>query len=191
MARITADQWADARARREAGASFREIAEEIGCTAAIIHRKAKAENWGDGSDIEEVVRRKAAEKVNGVVNSVDPVKKAAAVEAAADRMAAVVERHKTEWDGPRGIAQTAVANQDQDAAKLAKITAETLKIIQEGERKAWGLDSPAKPSETKIDIKNEVNNTHHVVDAGTAAAAAKILAAAGVVDGDADAGGSD
>jgi hypothetical protein len=32
-----------------------------------------------------------------------------------------------------------VENGDFDAAKLAKITAETIKIRQEGERKAWGI----------------------------------------------------
>lgn len=142
--RLTADQWADARARREAGASFREVAEAIGCSAVIIHRKAKAENWGDGSDIEEVVRRKAAEKVNGIVNTVDPVKKAAAVEAAADLVAEVVERHRDEWVEPRLVTLNGLRARDADAVKLGKAAAEALKVIQEGERKAWGLDTPDK-----------------------------------------------
>ena len=37
------------------------------------------------------------------------------------------------------LIRAAVENGDFDAAKLAKITAETIKIRQEGERKAWGI----------------------------------------------------
>ncbi len=40
-----------------------------------------------------------------------------------------------------------MTEQDADAVKLAKITAETLKIRQEGERKAWGIQDK---NETEI-----------------------------------------
>ncbi len=143
MTRITADQWSDARAHREAGGSFREVAEKIGCDASLIHRRAKTEGWSDGKDIEEVVRRRAAEKVNGVVNSVDPAKRSAAIDAAAEKLAAKSAQHKVEWDAPRKIAYESFKHDDVLKMRMAKCFAETLKIIQEGERRAWGLDCPA------------------------------------------------
>lgn len=58
---------------------------------------------------------------------------------AADAKAAVILRHKEEWEQHQQLIRAAVENGDFDAAKLAKITAETIKIRQEGERKAWGI----------------------------------------------------
>ncbi len=60
--------------------------------------------------------------------------------AAVEARANIITRHRTEWNAPRQLAYEAVKNRDMDKAKLAKIAAETLKIVQEGERKAWGLD---------------------------------------------------
>jgi hypothetical protein len=58
---------------------------------------------------------------------------------AAEAKAAVLTRHKEEWDMPRQLIEQAVADGDLDKAKLAKLTAENIKIRQEGERKAWGI----------------------------------------------------
>jgi hypothetical protein len=59
---------------------------------------------------------------------------------------ALLERHKAEWSVPRTMASEAVrlrATNPMGAferAKMAKITGETLKIIQDGERRAHGID---------------------------------------------------
>jgi hypothetical protein len=42
-----------------------------------------------------------------------------------------------------------------DRAKLAKITAETLMIVQNGERKAWGLDVGELPAGAVVVIERE------------------------------------
>ena len=85
------------------------------------------------------VNRQAEAKVNGIVNTVDPKKRAEAVDRASDAKAAVIVRHKTEWERHQALIDEALAAGDFDKAKLAKITAETLKIRQEGERRAWGI----------------------------------------------------
>lgn len=60
----------------------------------------------------------------------------------------VLERHKAEWSVPRTMASEAVRlratnpMQAFERAKMAKITAESLKIIQDGERRAHGIDKP-------------------------------------------------
>ena len=152
MAKTTPDQWADARAKREAGMSITDVASWLGVDRALVSRRAKAEQWGDGRDLEEVVRRKVTEKVTGIVTPHDPKKVAQAVEAEADKRVSVIVRHKAEWDSHRGIIQQAIAKQDFEAAKLAKITAETLAICQAGERKAWGLDKPADGATVNLNV---------------------------------------
>lgn len=84
-------------------------------------------------------------KVAGVVAGCNPKKKAEAIDAEATRRADVVQRHRDEWDEHKGIVDTAIGTKDFETAKLAKITAETLKIRQEAERKAWAIDTQVAP----------------------------------------------
>lgn len=70
--------------------------------------------------------------------------------------ARVLDRHRTEWSAPRNIAYKAIqtatgsANKAPDVAaafemaKLAKITAETLSLVQAGECRAYGITADAK-----------------------------------------------
>lgn len=63
----------------------------------------------------------------------------------------LLERHRKEWVAPRAMSSEAVRMRDSDPiraferAKMAKITAETLKLVQEGERKAYGIDTGVEP----------------------------------------------
>lgn len=59
--------------------------------------------------------------------------------------AKVLDRHRREWDGARNLIYQAIKAADFDKAKLAKITSEAIKIVQDGERKAWGLDAGDMP----------------------------------------------
>lgn len=147
MGRLTADQWSTIRAEREAsGTSFRELAAKHKVSDAAIVKRSKSEGWGDGSDVDGVINRKVSEKVSGVVSTDDPKKKAAAIDAEAEKRAAIVQRHRQEWVQVGALRQEALQVRQHDPdlafnrAKLAKITAEMTKIQQDGERKAWGLD---------------------------------------------------
>ena len=156
MAKITKEQWQEARAKRESGESITDVAKWLGVDRALVSRRAKAEKWNDGADLEEVIRRKVTEKVTGIVTAHDPKKVAEAVDLAAQRRADVEIRHQTEWEEHLTLVDTAIGKKDFEIAKLAKITAETLKIRQEGERKAWRLDSqpPAPPAPSNSVVVN-------------------------------------
>ena len=134
--------WETIRAEYEAGSTMGELSRKHGVDKAAISRKVKKEAWL--ADLSEVVNKRAEAKVNGLVNTVDPKKKAEAVDRAADAKAAVILRHKAEWEQHQQLIRQAVESGDIDAAKLAKITAETIKIRQEGERKAWGIQDKAE-----------------------------------------------
>lgn len=146
--------WETIRAEYEAGASQSELSRKYKVSRTAIQKHIEAEGWTQ--DVEPVIQRKVAEKVAGVVAGCNPKKLAEAIDAEALRRADVVNRHRAEWDEHKGLVDRAIGMEDFDMAKLAKITAETLKIRQEGERKAWQLqDAPAKVEHSGgIDVKS-------------------------------------
>jgi predicted transcriptional regulator len=75
-------------------------------------------------------------------DSAEPTKamRQQAEENAINARARIIERHRREWDGARNLIYQAIKTADFEKAKLAKITAEAIKIVQDGERKAWHLD---------------------------------------------------
>ena len=87
MPRLTADIWATVRAEREAGATFRALADKFGVSDAAIVRRSQAEGWADGTDVAVAIRRKVSEKVSGIVSGADPKKRAVAIDAASVVMA--------------------------------------------------------------------------------------------------------
>lgn len=59
-----------------------------------------------------------------------------------DARAELLTRHRREWGAVRNLAYTAMKSKgDLTDARRAKTAAEAIKTIQDGERKAWGLDS--------------------------------------------------
>ena len=141
--------WETIRAEYEAGSSMGKLSDKYGVDKAAISRRAKKEAWAQ--DVTGAVDRAVDAKVNGIVNTVDPEKKAAAIASAADEKVAVIIRHREEWETQRALVTTAIEKNDFDKAKLAKITAETIKIRQEGERKAWGIVDKAALDHTSSD----------------------------------------
>lgn len=133
--------WETIRAEYEAGASQSALSQRYGVSRKAIQKHITAEGWTQ--DVSGTISRMAEAKVAGIVAGCDPQKKAAAIDRAADAKAAVMVRHKEEWERHQALIDEALAEGDFDKAKLAKITAETLKIRQEGERKAWGIQDKA------------------------------------------------
>ncbi|MCY0856872.1 hypothetical protein [Cupriavidus sp. D39] len=62
-------------------------------------------------------------------------------DAAVDARAELLTRHRREWGAVRNLAYDSIKSKDLDKARTAKTAAEAVKTIQDGERKAWGLDS--------------------------------------------------
>ena len=153
-ARISID-WDTIRAEYEAGASQSELSRKFQLSRKAIQKHIEADGWTQ--DLEPAIQLKVAEKVAGVVAGCDPKKKAIAIDAEASRRADVTNRHRDEWDEHKSLVDEAIGLKDFEIAKLAKITAETLKIRQEGERKAWGLDiaSQAPTNTQTVNISHE------------------------------------
>lgn len=110
--------------------------------------------------------------------AVQEAAKEAATGFAVDVRAQVLDRHRKEWAAPRKIAYDAVQKGDFERAKLAKITAETLTLIQSGECRAYGINHEARAGDAQTVV---------VVERG-GAEPAQIAATPGTGTGD-EAGG--
>lgn len=144
--------WEAIRAEYETGASQSDLSRRYGVSRTAIQKRIRAHGWVQ--DISGTVNRMAEAKMAGVVAGCNPQKKAEALDRAADAKAAVMLRHKEEWDGQGRLLAEAVEGKDMEAAKLAKLVAETLKIRQEAERKAWGIrDVDAQPDGGALTVR--------------------------------------
>lgn len=130
--------------------SKKQVAEELGITVRAVDRWSLDEGWAKRqADMSERAHA-AADTYKGQLSELGPeitteqqqqAMTEAAEETAVQLRAKVLERHRKEWNIPRTLVNEAVKARNFDKAKLAKITSETLKIVQDAERKAWGIDS--------------------------------------------------
>lgn len=159
------DDWAKGRVMWEADPqlTYSDIAKVVGVSKQAVAGRAKRDGWKKVANQSEVTRRayeaadiQTAREDSGLTladrSPLDA--SSAAMTAAVDVRARVLGRHRKEWDGVRNQLYQALKLQDFDKAKLAKITSEAMRIIQDGERKAHGLDQEDKsgPNEGKTVI---------------------------------------
>lgn len=154
LSKLNQEQWDTVRAERESGCSFPELAAKHGVSHQAIQKRAKREGWSGGEDVQEVIRRKVAEKVAGIVAAEHPEKRRQAMDDAADRVADVVRRHQEETNairerlyaglkGHKAATDKAGKQLAFEDLKAAKISSECLLNIHRAERQAWGLDDAA------------------------------------------------
>jgi hypothetical protein len=102
------------------------------------HRKADRLVGSDGAKLNG--------DLNAQLNVQDDKKEKAHRGESEDLRAEVIARHRREWQIAAILRNEALQDRKVDVkasfdkAKLAKITTEMLKIQQDGERKAWGLE---------------------------------------------------
>lgn len=148
------DEWA-----ADQGLNFKMIADRFGMTKQAIQRRAGREGWKrvdpNESEVQQAMRTRADAKSVANPASVEvlppeetpappgkptPRAKQAAIEA----RATIIDRHRRELNIPRNRIYKASQETDiakaTSEAKLAKLMAEGLAIVQANERKAWSLD---------------------------------------------------
>lgn len=112
-----------------------------------IDARAKRENWtrsGNLNGINAAAQRKADTQMNA--SAKDAGKANTAREGTVDVRAGMLVQHRGEWMPITTMVKEVIDNRDSNPvgafskAKLAKAAAETLKIKQDGERRAWGMD---------------------------------------------------
>lgn len=119
------DPWEKQQALSDLAARAQRIADRQAA-------RASADDAGKPDKADRSVSKKADEP------DIPPIPDA---DTPVNQRAEVIARHRREWSVVRGLSGEAIKGRDFERAKLAKITSETLKIMQDGERKAWGLDA--------------------------------------------------
>lgn len=165
MARLTKDQWAEARIKWEADPTltFEALGKALGCSHAAVGQTAKKQNWQRAPDMRSIADRaqlKADAREKSKLSAetlAESFKKTGietfdARELAEDIRADVIERHRADWAVHREHFKTADIAANFEIGKSAKISAEMLAIRQKGERASYGLDEASSSSE--IELKN-------------------------------------
>uniref|UniRef100_A0AAU6W203 Uncharacterized protein n=1 Tax=Pseudomonas phage Touem01 TaxID=3138548 RepID=A0AAU6W203_9VIRU len=144
------------------GMTMAELAEASSLPLRSLKIQSRDEAWTKdrstkhGGQTEDAVQALAFLQGAAAIEAANPLlitaEEAREVEAIADPLPAereaLLTRHKSEWSTPRGMAAEAVKLRESnpakafERAKMAKITAESLTLIQAGERRAHGIDKP-------------------------------------------------
>ena len=142
--------------------TFAGVAEGMGVSRQGVSMRAKKDKWAKLPNAPRIAA-KAHQKADATPTVSEPLTMPdpgpitgaealsnAIEEGAVDARAKIISRHRVEWNAARSNIYKAIKSGSFDQAKLAKITSEALKIVQDGERKAWGLDVVEKPETGEI-----------------------------------------
>lgn len=141
--------WETIRAEYEAGSTMGALSRKHGVTKSAISQRVKREGWTQ--DVSDAVNRIAKAKLNGVLNTVNPQKKAEALGRAADEKVSVIIGQREAWAGFDADVKTALSANDFDRLKCLKIASETMRNVQECQRKAWGIrDAVETPQDATL-----------------------------------------
>lgn len=132
--------------------TFDQVGAELGVSGRTVKRWAAADNgWAKLSGPEITARAQAvADKIKTAVTDLGPqagedeckaVTAELRTDAAVDHRAAVLARHRSEWNVVRGLVAEAVRSRDAAKAKMAVDVGRALDLAQRGEARAWGLDA--------------------------------------------------
>lgn len=156
--RLSLEEWEAARIAWESDLTQTDesIASKIGLSKAAVVKKRHQQKWcrvGTLQNVQERAQFTADLKSKLGVNEVTP--KNGSIDRAVEIRADVLDRHRADWAEHRNHFTIAGIAADFELGKSAKITAEMLKIRQEGERKAYGLDDSqaAQPVSEPVQIR--------------------------------------
>jgi hypothetical protein len=128
-----------------------QVATHFGVSKGVVDRYSLEEGWKKAENT-AAMTAEAHRLADRVSTAIEPlvlhptpeamadVQRTVTRDEGAERRAQIVDRHRDEWKVVRGLSAEALKGRDFERAKLAKITAETIKLLQDGERRAWGLD---------------------------------------------------
>ena len=133
--------------------TFSDVSRALGVTRQAVRLRANREGWRKVAASEELTRL-AVTKADAIsATREEPLsdEEEKLKTDAVDKRAEVLARHRREWDGARKRIYMAVKSGDDKEAKLGKLIAEALAVVQAGERKAWQLDE--KEAQTVVVIE--------------------------------------
>jgi hypothetical protein len=167
MARLTKEQWAQARIQWESDPmiTFDALSKQLGCSHAAVGQMAKKQNWQRDPDMRGIASRAQMKADSRELAKLSPeslgesfaesfkktgIESFAARELAEDIRADVIERHRADWASHRELFRLSDIAADFNMGKSAKISAEMLALRQKAERAAYGLDESTSSETIEI-----------------------------------------
>jgi len=150
--------------------SLAEVAQHVKVPYAMVSRWSKGgkdgtgERWVKRKEDMTALAQEAADKyvsnLREYGEEITTEQKGQAVldtvdEVAVDLRAKLIDKHRKDWNVVRTLMSEALTGRKEnhkdafEKAKLAKITAEAMKIAQDSERRAWGIDTGP---DTKVQV---------------------------------------
>lgn len=161
--RMSPEEWAGIRAKWETdprdGYTWIVAEMNLSVSHVAVLKRARKEGWAKKASLKTIVERaqaRADSKVTAkVTGKVTPVTESESVDLRAD----VIEKHRDEWGEHRQLftLQGMLGEDGLGVARVAKTAAEAIKIRQEGERKAWGLDAIAEDNSSGVATLDELD----------------------------------
>lgn len=176
--------WKTIRADYESGVPVESLCRDFGMSRAVLLRRVKREGWQRAvSGVREAVasvksgaqpeRHEASRDASGnpaksgaqperplpssPSRSPQPSQLPEAWSRPANEAEAVLRQHREVWAYIRELNVQALAERDTDAAKLAKLAAETERIIQDAERRAWGMQDRTESLSGGVTVTHTVS----------------------------------
>lgn len=150
--RLSRDDWAAARVKWESDpeATDTSVADLFGVTRQAVAGKRERDGWAKVGVLQAVQQRAQLMADKTCANIALGNIKSDSVDLAVEIRADVIERHRGDWAEHRKHFTISGIASDFDLGKSAKIAAEMIKIRQDGERKAYGLDDATNTPATNI-----------------------------------------
>ena len=153
------DIRATAKAMYESGRqTVKDVAAEIGISRRTLERWAKQDNWQRVKPTPEMTERahRVASRLAEVREDAAPAERQNVLaevteDEAVTQRAELITRHRTEWRVIGALINESVKGRDIDRAKLAETLSRSMKLKQDGERRAWGIDTGAD-GQAKIQV---------------------------------------
>lgn len=157
---LTTEQWAQARAMYEMGETPTRIGEAmtklsgVEVNARAVDARRSREDWRKIDDASAQAAKQARAIVDGIVDG-DTITRRAQIDSAADVKAGIIVKHRDDWIGFRQES-SCLPIDDKNAQQCAKLRAEILEKMHNGERKAWGItDSEDDSRELRVVIERK------------------------------------
>jgi predicted transcriptional regulator len=142
--------------------TVKQIASEIGTSSRTVERWASADGWNRvkvtpelSGKVHRVASRLAEIPDNAPQEERQKVMETVTENEAVTQRAEVISRHRQEWRIVRLLICESVKNRDIERGKLAEILARATKISQDGERRAWAIDSGDEGNRVTVVIERE------------------------------------
>lgn len=145
--RLTSDEWAEARQlwEMDSAATDTSVADKFGVTRQAVAQTRQKQKWQKVGALATVTQRAqlaadaktCAEQYPGD-----------AIDAAVDIRADLLGNHRAEWAEHRRLFKLADISESFEKGKSAKISAEMIRIRQDGERKAYGISDEVQQQDS-------------------------------------------